>query len=454
MTSIRPDDLRLYELFVRYWDNTLSHEEAAEFEERLTADEQARDRFHQFMLQTVAAADLPAMTPAPESPRDRAPDPLPNEMETTNPVRHPQMTRRRMMHYVSGGLAAGLGGAALGWWLWPEEPDRRARLFAARGTVTVRTPEGDSIPNDGHLPTSAVVATHGFGSSVVIAYPDGSTVSLVGDSVVAASDGGMQLQLRQGAASANVRVRAEGTPVLSLVTAQVLLPAISGALITLGQAARKTDLEVHQGWVSASAPSGEQLAVVRAGEMLTVQADGDLRKQKTPATPEEFGWDLTRPLPDGWAVGVREDPLAGPPVVRPEHWPDPYYGGTRMYQIRSDHQWMRGFFRLEPDSRILVKYRAKSSGRGQVCFCVRTDQSRCSDTGMLEYNGGFQATGGEWRCLDIRAEKMLELPNVEGPKFGSPWIGFLVIFNTYEANLGMEVAEFRVTRPGGRNPAE
>ena len=68
---------------------------------------------------------------------------------------------------------------------------------------------------------------------------------------------------------------------------------------------------------------------------------------------------------------------------------------------------------------------------------------------MLEYNGGFHATvAGEWRWLEMRADKMLEPPNTEAPMFGAPWIGFLVIFNTYEADLGLEVAEFRVTRPG------
>ena len=39
--------------------------------------------------------------------------------------------------------------------------------------------------------------------------------------------------------------------------------------------------------------------------------------------------------------------------------------------------------------------------------------------------------------------------NKHAPKFGPPWVGFLVIFNTFEIDLGLEVAEFRVTRLGG-----
>jgi hypothetical protein len=439
----------VFVLFVRYWDNSLTPAEAAELEDRLATDSGARELFHHFLLQAVTAADLSAEVPVDALAAEQetpVPDGTVQSVAVLAPSRS-RLSRRRWFQLSAGGLAAGLGGAGLAWWLWPTSRETRARLMAARGTVTVRTPNGEALPVDGPLPERAVVATHGFGSSVIIAYADGSTVSLVGDSLVSARAGGLELHLERGAAAANVRRRAEDGPALSLATAQVLLPALSGALITLGQVARATDIEVHQGQVSAANPEGEALAVVRAGEMLTVQADGDLRKRRSSATPEQFTWDLSRPLPEGWEVGVR-DVLPDGPVIRPESWPDPYYGGSRMYQIRSDQQWTRGFFRLVPDSLIRVRYRAKSSGRGQVCFCVRTDQSRCPDTGMLEYNDGFRSTApGEWRWLDIRADKMLEPPNVEGPKFGAPWIGFLIIFNTYEVDLGLEIAEFVVARP-------
>lgn len=255
--------------------------------------------------------------------------------------------------------------------------------------------------------------------------------------------------LSRGVATADIRRQpeGEGSAAPSLGTAQVLLPALSGTLLTLGRMAKATDVEVYAGQVSAAAPSGEQLAVVRAGELLTVEAGGDLRKRKISTTPDTFSLDLTRPLPEGWDVGFRRETPGGW-VLRMEHWPDPYYNGTRMYQARSDQPWTRGMFRLAPDSRVRVKYRAAASGPGQVCFCVRTEQSRCSETGMLEYNGGFEATApGAWRWIDVPAESLLALPNTHAPKFGAPWVGFSMIFNTFETDLGLEVAEFRVTPP-------
>ena len=52
---------------------------------------------------------------------------------------------------------------------------------------------------------------------------------------------------------------------------------------------------------------------------------------------------------------------------------------------------------------------------------------------------------GEWVWLTVRADQMLN--NKERPNFEDPWIGFLIIFNTYKEDLGLEVAEFRVSRP-------
>jgi hypothetical protein len=41
------------------------------------------------------------------------------------------------------------------------------------------------------------------------------------------------------------------------------------------------------------------------------------------------------------------------------------------------------------------------------------------------------------------------LNNKEAPTFSAPWVGFLLIFNTYAEDIGLRVADFRVSRPGG-----
>jgi hypothetical protein len=355
-----------------------------------------------------------------------------------------------MLGVFGGGLAAGAAGVAVGRWLWddPVDPaDTAVRLTAVNGAVSVRAADGAEVGADRPVPPGGTVATHGLGSSVVLAYPDGSAITLNGDSAATLTDHGRRVVLRHGAATAAVRPQpAEAVP-FTLVTAQVALPGVSGALMTLDQAFRATDVGVHQGQVTVSAHTGEPLALVRAGEVLTVRADGGHRKQPLGGTPEAFAWDLTRPLPEGWHVGRRELTPDGP-VVRPDPYPDPYYNGTVMHQVRSDKQWTRGFFRLAPDSLVRVRYRVEREGKGQVCFCVRTPDTRSPETGMLEWNGVFVPPGpAGWRWLELRAEEMLLPPNKHVPRFWAPWVGFLVILNTYQDDLGLTVAEFRVAPP-------
>jgi len=161
-----------------------------------------------------------------------------------------------------------------------------------------------------------------------------------------------------------------------------------------------------------------------------------------------FAWPLDRPLPPGWAVGTRVHTPDGW-VVRAEAYPDPYYGGKRMYQIRSDQSWARGFFRLDGESSVRVGYRVRERQRGQVCFCVRSPNPGSPDTGMLEWNGDFvpPAPGEQWQTLDVRAGDLTRPPNHHAPRFGPPWVGFLVIFNTFEENVGLTVSEFQVSGP-------
>jgi hypothetical protein len=429
-------DARLDELFVRYWDNVLVPAEVNELAQLLATAPTARERFQFLCLQAVASADLPASGAPLELPTDPA-------ARGAGATKR-EWSRRQALGVLVGGLAAGVGGIALGRWVSVAWADDQVKVVAVQGRVTVRTADGQTIAAQGLVPPGATVSTHGLGAVAVLLYPNGSTVSLLGDSALTV-ERGQQLRLHQGTANADLRPDPDGAEQLTLLTALVALNPLSNTTITVGQGLRSIEVEVHQGKVSVATTSGAPLAVVRGGELLTVEANGAHKQGPTPPPPSDFAWNLAVPLPEGWLVGKREVAPDGP-VVRTAAWPDPYYDHTTMYQIRSNHQWSRGLFRLVPDSTISVRYRAaERSPKGQVCFCVRTSHSHSSSTGMLEYDGGFEATGGAWKWLHIRASDMLV--NKHTPKFGSPWVGFLVIFNTFETDVGLEVAEFRVSSP-------
>lgn len=438
------DRTPLEELFAAYWEGTLTADGTAALGRRLATDPRARSAFETYCLATVIAADLPPIGGAARP--------------AATPLRR-GWSRRRTLGILGGALAAGLGGVGLGRWLWPAAPEPRAGqrdmsllLRPVRGTITLADAGGRPLPTDGPVPPGATLSTSGPAASAVLLFPNGTNLALAGEAELVVGADGNRIDLRRGVMAANVRTPFVGLPALTLATAEAVLTGLCDALVTIDRSQELTEVGVQSGLVSVVAPTGRRLDEVREGELLTVSAVGH-HKQPIPETPVEFAWDIRRPLPPGWAVGKRVRDT-DEWVVRAEAYPDPYYGGTRMYQIRSDQTWARGFFRLAADSTVRVSYRVRTRRRGQVCFCVRTGDPCSSDTGMLEWNGDFlpPRPGELWQALEVPAGDLLRPPNRHAPTFGPPWVGFLIIFNTFTEDVGLVVSEFEVSGPDGPAP--
>jgi ferric-dicitrate binding protein FerR (iron transport regulator) len=425
-----PPERRFDELFVRYWDDRLTDAELAELSSLLTADPLARDWFRLNSLHAVAAADLRSAVPT-----------------ASPPSSHRAWSRRRVIQFLGGGLAATVTAGWFGRRFFADPAVRPVLLTAARGGVTVTTADGRPLPPSGPLPPDATVTTHDANSSAVLVYPNGSDVLLAGESSVSLPPTGLPLKLTRGSAIAEVVPAKIGERPFAVLTAEALVSAVGNAFVTLTHVGQATEVGVHTGQVAVTAPSGEPIGSVRDGEMFTVRADGHRSKQPLPGPADTYVLDPAQPLPDGWFVGNR-DARQNPPVIQPELWYDPYHK-AEMFQIRSHHRWARGLFQLHADSEVCVRYRVHTSGRGQVSLVSRTASVKDTATGVLEWNGWYEAGGDDgWRSLKVRAGDMLD--NKEAPKFGPPWVTFLMIFNTYGTDLGLEVANFRVSRPGGR----
>ena len=427
-------DPRLEDLFVRYWDNTLTDDEAAELERQLATDPAAREWFRTLGVQAVTAAELDSVRGLVET-----------SGHERKPEEHPRKwSRRRVLRYAGGGVAAAVAATFGGLKLWGDSSPR-ARVAGVRGEVKISTPRGVVAGRSGsRVPAGATVTTVGMNSAVGLICPDGTCMSLAGDSSLIVSEGGMKMMLIRGYATADIRPRTTA-PTLELATAVATITTVTGALLTLGHAVRATEVVVEDGAVNVFDPSEEKLAVVGAGEMFTVQSGGRRHKQATPVTPDDFTFPLSRPLADDWEVGKRHETADGPVLV-PEWWYDPYHS-TEMWQIRSDKQWPRGFFRLFPDSTVHVKYWVDRPGPSQVIACVRAARLPDAETGVVSCETAFDAaTPKQWNTLSVKAADMFG--NAHAAKFPAPWVGFLLIVNTYKLDLGLKIAEFRVTRPG------
>ncbi|MCS6863641.1 MAG: FecR family protein [Gemmataceae bacterium] len=431
------------ELFVRYWDGTLSPEQQDQLADLLASAPAARAQFQLLCHQALAAAELPAWQEPIGSLSAIANQPLVPATPGCPPSPS-GWSRRRVLGWVGGGLAAGIAGVAAYRW-WGSEAGDPLRLQHVRGTVHLRDSRGRTRSVEKPLPPNATVATIGLESTATLAYPDGTRITLNGDSVILLRGSTRWLHLTQGVVSAVVLPQPLAAAPLVLSTPQVVLPGLSGVALSLGEVARATEVGVHQGVIQAQRPNGDALADFRPGELHVVHADGRHTKEPLPTTPTDYRRDFAEPLPEDWSVGIREW-WETDFVVRPEWWPDPYHNFTVMHQIRSDKQWNRGFFTLYPTSEIHVRYWIDRPGAGQLCVCVRTSRTVSSPTGVLEVNDAFvDARSREWQWLKVRAANMLA--NKEAPRFRDPWVAFLLVFNTYEEDLGLKVAEIRVVGP-------
>jgi ferric-dicitrate binding protein FerR (iron transport regulator) len=426
-----PRDPALDRLFARYWDDTLTADEWVELNARLEADADARQWFREVCVQAVAAAEAAVPTAASEQAHPPVP-PAPR-----------RITRRLALGFGLGSVA-GLGAGAVLTRTWLSAPVAGARVIWTRGQVVRSGPKPEPLAVGEVVPAGTGVSTGGQTSSAMLELADGSTMCLSSDTLVAVTDGGTRVVVQQGGATADLRPSTDDGPGVTVGTPLVGLNTSAGADIDLTSCGCETELTVQRGQVAVADREGG-VQDVRDGELLTVAYRGVPAVRPTPVLPDTFALDFAERLPEGWRVGQREETPAGPVLV-PELWYDPYHS-AKLYQIRSHHQWTRGLVRVFPDSVVRVRYRADRPADGQVVFVVRRPRTAFKESGCLEWNGRFEGCRpDEWRWLTVRASDMLDCK--EAPAFAPPWVAFLLIFNTYTEDIGLRVAELRVTRPG------
>lgn len=438
-------DPSLDRLFARYWDDSLSTAEFETLNARLEADPIARRWFREMCTHSVAAGEVPL----PADLTAVSPTELPSLPE---PEPSPRRLSRRAAIGFGLGTAAGvtLGGVLARTWMSTPTaltPERTwARLTWTRGEVvaTAGGPSGQLVAGM-VIPPGSGVSTVGPTSSAVLELADGSTLCLSADSSVAVAAGG-RVVLEQGGATADLRSPMNGRPPAEVGTPLVELITGGEADVDLSTGGRATELTVQRGQVGVCDHAERIVTSVRDGELLTVAANGGRTVRPAPVVPDKFALDIRERLPEGWRVGTREVGPTGA-VVAAERWYDPIYR-DHLYQIRSHNQWTRGLVRLFPNSVVSVTYHVERPADGQVVMVVRRPRVSFKDSGCVTWDGRFEGCKpGEWRTLIVPVADMLG--GDSPPPFAPPWVGFMLIFNTYTEDVGLRVADFRVTRPGG-----
>ena len=440
MTAYSPDDRRppprLEELFVRYLDGSLSGAELAELEARLAASTDDQDLFNEFCLQAAVVAEGFAA-------------PLGDDLAKS------AGRARRWPRFAAVAACLALAASVLVV-MRPGQPetaptvaDRTAVLARATGAVRVSGGAADDPGVAGAaVGPGRTVTTRGIDASALLVYRDGTAVTLSGDTeITLTGDAGKRLYVRQGHLAADVRPQPSDAP-MTIATPEAEVEVV-GTMLSVGRTPRRTEVGVQEGHARVSRPEGTPLLEVSGGECGVVDAGGAARKDRLPPTPDTYRWRTDRPLPPRWEVGCQtDDPTAGPTgrVIAPVLFDDPFIH-RKCWQVRSEAEWVRGLFLMHPDSRFRIRYRVDRPGRGQLLTVVRPDPigpDRRLCNVMLAPVPFEPAPDGGWRTLELTTADWF--PEKQPPDYPLPWLAFLVVFNTYEDDLGLRIAEFAVGR--------
>jgi ferric-dicitrate binding protein FerR (iron transport regulator) len=421
-------DDRLDDLITRHLHGALAPAEVAELSAAVVASEDVRKALADASVLVVGLVGrFPRAEPAAARP--------------------PRPSRRwwAVAAALAGVVLVGLGAWALR--PGPAPPGYVAEVESHAGEVRVGAA---GVGPGTRVESGQTVSTVGMDSGVTLRYPGGARVVLGGDTAVTLTADGpaRRVQVERGNLSADV----EGDR-MTIATPEAAVEA-GHAVLAVGRGPRQTEVGVTEGTARVTDPSGSPLMDMAGGDYGTVSADGVARKDRLTRPGDDYRWRPDRPLPAGWNLG-RLAPGPDGFVFAPDVWDDPHIF-RRCWQIRSDARWLTGLFEIHPDTRVRVRYKVDRPGTGQLLVVVGDRPAPRARCNVLLAPVPFEpAPGGGWRTVELAAaDWVLEKVPGRPPLPDLPWTVVLVVFNTYEEDIGLRVAEFAATRPRpGPEPA-
>ncbi len=436
----RRSESRLDELLVRYWAKSLSPDEEVELAQLLERDEFAEERLEAFCLQTLVASEL----------------------AVARPVINLSSRRRSRLRWLAVGPALAAAACVAVFFLGVFSPKTTTAevtpvLVRSTGTVRVHNESASRLATEGlPLERGQTISTVGLDASAILTYPDGTAVLLTGDTVATITEAGYdpQLLLRRGAVSAEVATVPSRSS-FRLATSEGVALADGGSKLSLSRTSDQTEVSVTGGRVRLINTSSDSWMNVKTGEIATLVSRGETEIHNAHPSLDHYTWNLSQPLPKGWELGrLLDDPSARPfgRSVVPVLWNDRFIHRT-CWQIRSNNRYTQGLFYIYPESRFRVRYKVDRSGTGQLLIVIRQEPMVSHVGNVLLASIPFEPTqNGEWRTVELTTADWEVEKNIRRlPPGPFPWLAYLVVFNTYEHDLGLKVAEFTVSR--GELPA-
>ncbi len=275
-------------LLVRYLDGSASVHEVESLNALLKDDPEARASLREMAGQAVAMADLA---------RERAIHMPPARTEPSEPT-----SKRRKWYGRLAVAAMLLIGVGLGVW---QLRSRAEEVTVAQVSGAVSWASEGGQPQGGLTEGARVragtITVEGAASSAKLAFRDGSTITLMGDSELALSgDSRKRLTLRRGALTADVHPQPAGSPmVVRTPTAEI---EVLGTRFLLLASPGQSTLSVEAGIVRLRRLVDGGSVDVTSGHVFVATLDtaAKLEPLRLPPAPTKWRQTFDQPPPSTW----------------------------------------------------------------------------------------------------------------------------------------------------------
>lgn len=358
-------------LTAAYCNGTLSDEASERLERLLLGSAAAREYFRRYLALDAALRDHGTSAAAHWSP--------------TLPLNEPPAAEipGRWPWWIGGAIAVlGLLGLAAFHVIpqfMPQAPEAAlgtleqitgdVRLFAASG-------EARSVAADAPLRAGDTVRTRGSESSTIVAYPDGTRLTLLGNTSVTYGDGRTKsLVVHEGTLAASVSRQPSQLPML--IATPLAHIEVLGTRFFVEALAGRTDLSVSEGRVRLVRIRDGESVEVPDGKHAVVTEQCKLVVQDLPPHTAAWEADFEGGLPEGWVSGehVTEGLPAGSRggvKTAPFEHPD----GAIDYTIVTNDEWLSGLFTIEAKSHLHFTFKLRRTHWFNVLLVTRTSDPR------------------------------------------------------------------------------
>ncbi len=427
--SARPDDrLEGENTFDRLLDGELPQSEVDALGAALLANAELRREFLTRTLVNVAIGEQLGV--------DRL----------IEPRREPRRGRR-ILPWVSLALsiaAAVLVGFGLDRSTSPVTPEAVAEVASVDGEVWRVAPHGDVPCQPGDkIQSGETIRTAGPAAVASLVYPDGTRVSLAGDTTVTISQPGYKLlQVARGDVSADVAPQPANHP-MRVETPNAVVEVVGTRLAVSSTAGKRTDVGVSHGEVKVTDRARHDTITVRAGEAATVSPAARPKPRVQSEVPRTWNPDVLTAWKTGQLVhvpgldgnlvaGVRAEPVWNKEWSRPFH------------QVVCHNAWVDGLFEIRPSTVLHAELYMERPGFVQAFIVAREAVPDPKHSAQVFLRDGVASglPGGKWHTVHVPIQDFK--PTRVWKPYNKP-CAFVVFFDSQIEDLGLTVGRVWVT---------